>query len=349
MPISGSLAKRIRGEACHGRAFSRKVQAAVKIKQLVPIAIASAVAACSDSAKNDALGPTSDAAVQGDAAISGEFTALTYNVAGLPEGLSGSHPAMNTQYISPLLDDYDLVVVQEDWLTPEPNPFNVRVYHDVLAASAHHPFQSVPAPCPLGANPARPSALLSDGLNEFSRFEFRETTRVAWEGCFGALGVSDGGASDCGAIKGFSVATHVISPGVEVDIYDLHGEAGGTATDQQLQDAGYRQLAAFIIDFSRGHAVIVGGDTNLHTESTNPDAAIWQGLLTATGLSDVCQSVECGADRTKIDKFAFRSNETLTLAPLSHRFEREKFVRPDGMPLSDHDALAVRFRWTKTR
>jgi hypothetical protein len=311
--------------------------------------MAALLAACSDAAKNDALGPMNDAGMPGDAALSGEFAALTYNVAGLPEGLSGSHPAMNTQYISPLLDDYDLVLVQEDWLTPDPNPSGMRLYHDVLAASAHHPFQSIPAPCPLGANPARPSALVSDGLNEFSRFEFRDPARVPWEGCFGALGANDGGASDCGATKGFSVAVHVLSPGVEVDVYDLHGEAGSTATDQQLQEAGYRQLAAFINDFSRGHAVLLGGDTNLHTEATNPDAGIWQALLADTGLTDVCQSVECGSDRTKIDKFAFRSNETLTLTPLTHRFERDRFVRPDGMPLSDHDALAVRYRWTKTR
>jgi hypothetical protein len=101
-------------------------------------------------------------------------------------------------------------------------------------------------------------------------------------------------------------------------------------------------------DFSAGHAVILGGDTNLQTESTNPDAAIWQGLLATTGLDDACQSVDCGIDRTIIDKFAFRSNDAVTIAPLSRRFERDKFVGPDGQSLSDHDALAVRFRWTKT-
>jgi hypothetical protein len=319
----------------------------MKIESIAPAMMALVVTACSDGEMNETLGPNSDAGVLGDSTVSGEFTALTYNVAGLPEGLSSSQPAMNTPYMSPLLNDYDLVLVQEDWLTPDPNPSGLRVYHDLLAASASHPYQSIPAPCPFGANPARPSALVSDGLNEFSRFEFRDLTRVAWEGCFGALGASDGGASDCGAMKGFSVAVHVFAPGVEVDVYDLHGEAGSTATDQQLQEADYRQLAAFINDFSRGHAIVVGGDTNLHTQTTNPDAAIWQTFLTETGISDVCQSVECGGDRTVIDKFAFRSNETVTLTPMTHRFERDKFVRPDGRPLSDHDALTVRFRWTK--
>jgi hypothetical protein len=324
----------------------------VKVECLATTLLAALCAACSSDKTEP---PGHDAAVSGDTgqadtAMSGELAALTYNVAGLPEGLSSSNPATNTQYISPLLNDYDLVLVQEDWLTPANNTTGFRVYHDILAASARHPHQSVPAPCPLGMNPARPSALVSDGLNEFSNFEFRETTRTPWEGCFGALGASDGGASDCGAIKGFSVAVHVFAPGVEVDVYDLHGEAGSTATDQQLQEAGYRQLAAFINSFSPGHAIIMGGDTNLHTQATNPDAAIWQEFLTATGLIDVCQSVECGADQARIDKFAYRSNDSVTITPLSHRFERDKFVRPgDGASLSDHDALAVRFRWAKAR
>ena len=321
----------------------------MKIEHFAPAWIAISLAACSSDSNGSASTPNDAAAADSastDAGTIGEFTALTYNVAGLPEGFSGSHPATNTPYISPLLDAYELVLVQEDWLTPDPNPSGLTVFHDILAAQAHHPFQSTPAPCPLGNNPARPSALVSDGLNEFSTFEFHALTRVPWDGCFGALGASEGG-SDCGAMKGFFVAVHVLSPGIEVDVYDLHGEAGSTASDQRLQEDGFRQLAAFINDFSAGHAVILGGDTNLHTESTNPDAAIWQGLLATTGLSDVCQSVDCGTDRTIIDKFAFRSSDAVTIAPLSHRFERDKFVGPDGKPLSDHDALAVRFRWTR--
>jgi hypothetical protein len=278
---------------------------------------------------------------------SAEWTALTYNVAGLPEGFSSSRPSLNTPYISPLLNDYDLVLVQEDWLTPDPNPTGLRVFHDLLAAEVQHPHQSIPAPCPLNGNPARPSALMSDGLNEFSRFAFRDLTRVAWEGCFGGLVQSDGGAGDCMAMKGFSMAPHVFAEGVEIDVYTLHAEAGSTAEDQRLSEAQYEQLAKFVNEHSRGHAVIMGGDTNLHTAATNPDAAIWQQFQSATGLKDVCAALDCGRDANIIDKFAFRSSDTITIEPLTHLFEREKFVNPTNQSrLSDHDALAVRFRWT---
>ena len=331
-----------------------------KLLTLVVLSGITSVLGCSTSEKTDEPSNNAEADGGGSAGIggasdsspatplSGEFDALTYNVAGLPEGLSSSNPSVNTPYISPLLNDYDLVVVQEDWLTPDPNPFegSLEVYHDLLAAEALHPYQSVPAPLPLGSIPERPEALVSDGLNEFSMFEFGELTRVAWEGCFGGIDTSDGGAADCMATKGFSVATHVLETGVEVDVYNLHGEAGGTAQDQVLQEADYQQLGAFINEHSSGRAVILGGDTNLHTEADNPDAAIWAGFLSTTGLVDVCTTVDCGGDATIIDKFAYRSNDAVTIEPLSHRFEREKFVRPDGMPLSDHEALAVRFRWT---
>jgi endonuclease/exonuclease/phosphatase (EEP) superfamily protein YafD len=183
-------------------------------------------------------------------------------------------------------------------------------------------------------------------LNRFSEFEFGELTRVAWEGCFGGLDESDGGAADCLSQKGFSVATHVLGEGVEIDVYNLHAEAGSTPQDRTLSAADFVQLAAFIEAHSEGKAIVLGGDTNLHTDRPEHDAT-WTTFREATGLVDVCATLDCGADDNEIDKFAYRNSEGLSLSPLEHRFEREKFVRPDGGPLSDHDALTVRFEWTK--
>ncbi len=291
----------------------------------------------------DAGGPTQ----------AGELTALTYNVAGLPEPLSGSEPSVNTPLISPLLNPYDLVLVQEDWQAPDPNPFEgtFDLYHDLLAAEIEHPHRSEPAPLPLGSDPARPDALVSDGLNRFSSFPFGDVTRVGWEGCFGGADTSDGGSGDCLAQKGFSVATHTLGDGVEVDVYNLHGEAGGTAEDERLAAADFAQLGEYIAEHSAGRAVILGGDTNLHAalsdevEGRPAETAVWREFLDRTGLTDVCEVVDCGDDAAAIDRFAFRSSETVAIEPLSHNFERDTFVRADGEPLSDHDALAVAFAW----
>ncbi len=269
---------------------------------------------------------------------SGSFLALSYNVAGLPEGISGSHPATNTPLISPRLNGYDLVVVQESWQTPDPNPLApTRVYHELLVADALHPYKSVPAPQPLGADPDRPSAQVSDGLNTLSWFPFEPVVRVAWDGCFNS-------AFDCLALKGFSVARTTLAPDVLVDVYDLHMEAGSQPEDDVLRDAGVTQLATFINSYSAGRAVIVGGDFNLHTDD-EPDASQFQRLLAETELQDVCATLGC-PEPGRIDKFLFRSSAALTFTPLSWRFETDVFRGDDGEPLSDHDALAVRFAWT---
>jgi hypothetical protein len=164
-----------------------------------------------------------------------------------------------------------------------------------------------------------------------------------------------GGATDCSAHKGFSVATTQLAPGVEVDVYNLHGEAGNAEPDRQASRAGYAQLAAYINQRSTGRAIIFGGDTNLHTDvpAKRPEWAwgndVWADFLAATGLHDVCETVDCGEDAGMIDKFAFRSSADVRLLAESHAFERDKFTRPtDGEPLSDHEALAVGFRWVKT-
>lgn len=303
----------------------------------------------------------------------GEFTALTYNVAGLPEGISGSEPATNSPLISPLLNAYDLVLLQEDWADPAEG---VEIFfHDEIVAEANHPYRSEPAPHPYGTDlrrfPTGPP-LISDGLNRLSRSPFGTLDRQMWEVCHGEFTVSaaeaivealglddpleeaglggaiDGGAADCGAQKGFSVARTRLGDRIEVDVYNLHADAGGSDADVEARAAGFVQLAEFIRKHSAGRAVIVGGDTNLHTgpDSNRPtDDEVWRDFQAATGVSDVCRVVDCGEDAAVIDKFAFRSGGGVVLDPVSHHFERERFKRDDGEPLSDHDPLAVTFAW----
>jgi hypothetical protein len=272
------------------------------------------------------------------AVVSGELLALSYNVAGLPQGLSGSDPEINTPLIAPLLNGYDLVLLQETWKTPDPNPFDpVRVYHEILEAGSLHPFKSPSAPLPLGEDPRRPEALVSDGLNTFSRFPFDEIVRVAWDGCHTS-------AADCLALKGFSVVRMVIAPGVTVDVYDLHMEAGGDPEDDVLRAQGVTQLSGFIQSHSAGRPVIVGGDFNLHTDA-EPDGSQFLRLLAETGVQDVCATLSC-PEPGRIDKFLFRSEGAVTLTPLTWHFETDVFVRDGDVPLSDHEALAVRFAWS---
>jgi hypothetical protein len=280
-------------------------------------------------------------------ARSGTIRALTYNVAGLPEGLSGSNPAVNTPLISPRLNAYDLVLSQEDWVDPVPPVDGFDFHHDDLVAQADHPFKSVPATPPQGRDPRRPEALVADGLNVLARFPLSDSAHTMWDGCFGALDTSDGGAGDCMALKGFTLTRATLADGLLVDVYDLHGEAGGTARDQQLQGDDYAQLAAFIAKFSAGRAVILGGDTNLHTDGRHPDASgdadrlIWDAFRWAAGLTDPCTGLPCG---DSIDKFGLRSGGGVSLTARSPAVE-DGFVRPDGGQLSDHRPTSVLIDW----
>jgi hypothetical protein len=279
----------------------------------------------------------------GNADTTERFTALTYNVAGLPEPLSGSEPATNTRLISPLLNDYDLVLVQEDWVDPDPPVAPFDFYHDDLISAVDFPHLSIPATPPLGSDSRRPEALVADGLNFLSRYPFGEITREMWTGCFGGLDTSDGGAADCASQKGFAFTRLEIAPDLEIDLYNLHAEAGSTAADVEHSAADFEQLAAFIAEHSRRRAVIVGGDFNLHTDE-EPDATVFETFLDETGLADVCDELGCGRDADQIDKFVFRSGGGVEIEALRHRFVRRKFQRDDGEPLSDHDPLAVTFR-----
>ena len=110
-----------------------------------------------NDAGGDTSNPPAEVAEDEVAAESGEFSLLAYNVAGLPEELSGSSPLVNMPQIGPLLNEFDVVLLQESWRTPDPNPFApTRAYHEELESRVDHEHRSVPAEQPFGTDPDRP-------------------------------------------------------------------------------------------------------------------------------------------------------------------------------------------------
>lgn len=248
-------------------------------------------------------------------------SALTYNVAGLPEGLSGSHPERNTPLISPLLEPYDLVLVQEDF-----------TYHDALVSRVTHGHRSIPK--------VPETKLTGDGLNVLARLPFDQPLeRTPWAVCNGGLEAG----SDCLAEKGFAVATHHFSEDIAVDVYDLHLDAGGGEADLAAREAQVDQLLAAVATRSAGRAVIIAGDTNLRRNRPR-DVAGLEKLLAGAGLTDSCAATSCGDD-DHIDRFLFRSSEAVELVAESWSVDA-RFVDEMGEDLSDHPAIAVRFRAT---
>lgn len=257
------------------------------------------------------------AAAAPEAGPAGRFTALTYNVAGLPQGISQSQPLFFMPLISPRLNDFDLVLTQEDFF-----------YSRELKAKAEHPYYA----------PRGREGSLGDGLSRFSRLPMGEVEHVAWAECYGTLGH----ANDCLTPKGFAFAVHELAPGVSVDVYDLHLDAGGSAGDRQVRARQMEQLIAYMSAHSSGRPLIVAGDFNLQPRRPD-DMETLQALLARQGLRDARAVLDAGADR--IDRILFRGGPCLRLDPVAYQVESQRFRSPLGLPLSDHKPVSVTFNW----
>jgi hypothetical protein len=261
------------------------------------------------------------------------LSVLTYNVAGLPEGLSASLPAQNSPLISPLLNDYDLVLLQEDFS-----------YRAQIASMVRLPF---------AAPPDDRGSSLGDGLSIFANRPLHDVARIPWRTCFGMF---DSG-SDCLTPKGLVALRVEVAPETYVDVYDLHADAGQSAGDMAARASNLVQLAEALQLRSLGRAVIVAGDFN----SRYTREELMPTLLAATGLRDVwiervrggdvppvgdavaCASQTDDAACEHIDRILYRSGDAVRLTPLSYAVEGAKFVDAQGMQLSDHRPVSARF------
>ena len=248
---------------------------------------------------------------------SGRLRFLSYNVAGLPQIVSSVTPTRNSPLISPKLNGYDLVLVQEDFY-----------YHAAIAGGTTHPYESAPL--------TQYSTLVNDGLNRFSQSPFLLHTRTIWNDRYGVTSH----ANDALSSKGFSVAIHELAPGAEVHVWNLHADAGSDPGDLSARARNFDQLASAILSFSANAALIVAGDTNL--DPTRPtDVTVLTDFLGRVGLTDSARTLGQGE---YIDRVMVRDSANLTLTPATWR-HADEFKDASGAPLSDHPALHVDIDW----
>ncbi|MFE7648001.1 jacalin-like lectin [Streptomyces phaeoluteigriseus] len=272
------------------------------------------------------------AAPSAAAATGGSFNVLTYNVAGLPEGLSSGDPATNTPLISPRLAAYDLVNVQED--------FN---YHAALYAGDNHPHRT----------PTSGGVPFGDGMNTLSDYAFEDFERVRWNACTG---------TNCLTPKGFSLARVRLAEGVFLDLYNVHTNADSTDDALAARRANIQQLSDFIRANSSGNAVIVMGDTN--TRYTRAGDNI-RTLVAENGLTDpwvklvkggtppaqgadalLCPTTAPTNACEVVDKVLYRGSRLLSLDATRYQNEWASFLDSAGGNLSDHFPHTVDFSYT---
>lgn len=268
--------------------------------------------------------PTPLTQPSGTIVAQGAFTALTYNVAGLPEAISGTSPNRNHPQISPLLNRFDLVLVQEDFC-----------HHALLAKDAQHPFQSTPA---FVERPCEEQDRVGDGINDFTIFQpDGDLVRTVWQKCSGTVDCK----SDCLTKKGFSFSRHEIAPGVEIDVYNAHTDAGACRGDTAARAAQLEQLAAAIAERSDGRAVLVAGDFNLKKDRLG-DPEIFGYFTQLTQTSDDCED-ETRCVQGRLDRIVVRGAPNLRVSIVESYLDPDFILRDEqGNPVDeDGDVIAV--------
>lgn len=308
----------------------RKIRTIATLLSVVPLGLAVAVGV---PAAHSA--PTSAAATS---PASGTFSLLNYNVAGLPvvheppTKLSMEDAA--TQ-IGQRIRPYDIVNLQEDF-----------DYHAYIYAGDNH----------VNRTPTSGPAGFGDGLNTVADDQFGEFSRTTWSSCY-----PDNG--DCFTPKGFSEMRLRLAPGVYVDYYNLHLNAGTSSGDETARQNEWRQLTAYMQADSAGDAVIVSGDTNSRYTRGDDQLA---SFVAANGLTDSWVQLELGGsapaagapplmcDETAItdtcevtNKTLYRSSKQLTLTAAGYHNEHAKFLDAAGAMLSDMDPILTDFTWSQ--
>jgi endonuclease/exonuclease/phosphatase family metal-dependent hydrolase len=251
------------------------------------------------------------------------ITVLTYNVHGLNRWLVSDDPEARMPEVSARLNAYDVALVQESW-----------TYWDALASLATHPVRE-------RGNGPNPPVFFQSGLATFARPGLRAVARGSLGACAGWLG----GANDCFADKGYLETRLRLAPGIDVDFWNLHLDAGDSAADRAAREKQLAALAERVRTLSGDAPLVVAGDFNSE-ESNSADAELLARFVAELGLRDSgARSDPAGSfPRKHIDYIFVRDGRGLRFEVLKTG-EAGEFAAA-GKPLSDHPALSARLRVT---
>lgn len=265
------------------------------------------------------------------------FRVLSLNVAGLPDILSSSNPKVNTAKMSPLLNNYDIVSVQEDF-----------AYHNELISQVTLPYLT----------PHSGNVPTGDGMNFLTNYPLYETTRYTWKDRYGLI---DNGADQM-TPKGILYSSVEIEPGYFIDIYNIHTDAGSDEGSYAARRSNMIQLAQLIDQRSIGKAVIVIGDTNSRytREQDNFETAVLETCGLKDPWIDLIRDGEVPSDgdalmdsdnrnsatNEVVDKIWYRSGRNIDLEAIQYALLETEFTDENGAQLSDHYPITATFQYT---
>ncbi len=251
----------------------------------------------------------------------GQLSFLSYNVHGLPSGITGDDTNARMQMIGPMLNNFDIVALQEDWEDEN---------HALLKEKSEHPVQE--------RFSEEIRGVYGSGLSTFSVGTLNKLTQVHFTACHGELD----NASECLAAKGFQILRVEVGEGVEIDVYNTHMEAGGSPEDILAARSQVEELLNAINEHSQERPLVFLGDTNLRP--SNPtDAEMIEDFMNLAMLKDTCEETQC-TETNHIDRIWYRSSAAIKLSAI--KWNREiSFVDDDNQDLSDHPAISAQIQW----
>lgn len=256
----------------------------------------------------------------------GSLSFLTYNVHGLPSAITGDDTLSRLEQIGPLLDRFDFVGLQEDFMEEgqaqldagSTLPYRTR-FSQVMDSARYY----------------------GSGLSTYGVHPVLQDTGHFYTECNGVLD----GASDCLASKGFQVLSLEIDPGLSLFVVNTHIEAGGGEADAIARASNVEELIAGMAALDTDAPLVFMGDTNLHPEDP-VDGPLGQRFEDELGLVDVCTLLDC-PEPNRIDRIYIRSGGRALLEALDWSVP-EGFVDADGVDLSDHNAIQAQIQWART-
>jgi endonuclease/exonuclease/phosphatase family metal-dependent hydrolase len=268
-----------------------------------------------------------------------EVSVASYNVQARP---LLDHPEEKFPQMSPLLNAYDVVLIQECF-----------VRHELLWASADFPNKVY------FGRPARGKGINS-GLSVLTRLPMGETANEHYRDA--------GELQDRIASKGILLVRLQVG-GMPLDVYDTHMEAGNSPPAQQARRKQAEQVVEFVKKNSpSNHALILMGDFNMgplrpgkpwqeyapnhyvSEEDMQGRTSAFEIMRKGLALQDAAdvlheKKVQKDAD-DGIERLLYRDGTQVHVEPLSCAFDNERFRRPDGSRLSDGSPLVARIRLT---
>ena len=254
----------------------------------------------------------------------GDFSVLSYNIHGLPSAITGDDTTMRMNLIAPLLNDFLLVGLQEDWM---------QEHHETIMDGNSHPYERY------FDEKIDEEKVYGAGLSFLSTYSIIDHQHIHYESCFGYLENS----SDCFASKGLQFMEIALHDDVIIHIYNTHLEAGGGQEDHLVRQEQIESILQALQSYSLDHPVIVMGDFNLRY-SDPIDLPLLEKLIEEGNLEQSCFATSC-TEEDHIDQIFFRSSTQTTLQVNSWT-RNNYFIDDEGIDLSDHPAISSSFSWS---